>query len=58
MKIGDVVCWGWKGFERFGAVIEIYNERTVEVLWLDGSIGLIYTKSLYKVDELKEDKSE
>ena len=55
MKIGDVVCWKWRGFERCGAVIGIYNERTVNVLWQDGSIGLIYAGSLLKIGELPEE---
>ena len=56
MKIGDVVCWKWRGFERCGAVISIHNERTVNVLWQDGSIGLIYAGSLLKIGELPEEK--
>ena len=55
MKVGDVVCWKWRGFERGGAVIGIYNERTVNVLWKDGSIGLIYAGSLFKIGELPEE---
>ena len=57
MKIGDVVCWKWRDFERCGVVINIYNERTVNVLWQDdGSVGLIYARSLYKIGELPEEK--
>ena len=56
MKIGDVVCWKWGAFQRCGAVISIYNERTVNVLWQDGSIGLIYARSLLKIGELPEEK--
>jgi len=56
MKIGDVVCWKWGAFQRCGVVINIYNERTVNIMWQDGSIGLSHTRSLLKIGELPEEK--
>ena len=56
MKVGDVVCWKWRGFERCGVVYNLFNERAVDVLWQDGSIGLIYAGSLLKIGELPEEK--
>ena len=59
MKIGDVVCWKWRGFERCGVVYNLFNERTVDVLWYNklGQVesGLVYTRSLLKIGHVDDE---
>ena len=64
MKVGDVVCWKWRGFERCGVVYNLFNERAVDVLWYNklGQVesGLVYARFLIKighVDDKKPNKS-
>ena len=59
MKIGDVVCWKWRGFERCGVVYNLFNERAVDVLWYNklGQVesGLIYARSLLKIGHIDDE---